>query len=315
MRIRRGLLFAGLFFIPVGVMTLLVRAGTISAASLADVWRFWPLVLIGIGIALLLGRSRAASVGIAIAALVLGILVGSAIASNGDWIATFSQCGSTTADSERIDRNGAFTASATIDLKLRCGTATLTTGPGDAWGLQARYDGAPPTVDEAPDRLQVQVPDGSGVRRNDWTITAPTGRFTVLRVASNAATGSFTLAGATLQGVTVQANAGDILVDGADATIGDIDVDINAGRARVTLAGTTEGRLQVNAGAIDLCVPSDANLTFDVADQLTFVTNLADRGLQQNGTTWTRSGSGGSVTLRIDGNAASFTLDPDGGCR
>ena len=194
MRIRRGLLFAGMFLIPVGVMTLLVRAGTIDAGSLADAWRYWPLILIGFGIALLLGRSRAASVGTAVAALVLGVLVGSAIASGGDWIGTFSQCGTTNADSEQITRSGTFTEAATIDLKLRCGTATLTTGPGDGWGLQARYEGVAPTIYEAADRLQVQVPDGSGVRRNDWTITAPTDRFGVLRVASNAATGSFILA-------------------------------------------------------------------------------------------------------------------------
>ena len=71
--IRRGLLFAGLFLIPVGAITLLVRAGTLDAEAFADIWRFWPLILIGFGIAILLGRSRVASVGTAIAAVVLGV--------------------------------------------------------------------------------------------------------------------------------------------------------------------------------------------------------------------------------------------------
>ena len=90
MRIRRGLLFAGLFLIPLGGMTLLVRAGTVDADALAGIWRLWPLILIGFGIALLLGRSRAASVGTAVAALTLGVLVGSAIASGNALVGSIS---------------------------------------------------------------------------------------------------------------------------------------------------------------------------------------------------------------------------------
>jgi hypothetical protein len=316
MRIRRGLLFAGLFLIPVGAMTLLVRAGTIDADAFADIWRFWPLILIGFGIAILLGRSRVASVGTAIAAVVLGVLVGGAIASGGPWIGTFGECGPASADAERIDKSGTFDGASTIDLDLRCGSLTLATAPGSAWQLGAAYEGAAPIVNESPTSLEVRTPDGSDVRHNDWTVNAPTDGFSRLNLRTNAATASVRLAGGDLAGVNVDANAGDVLIDGTGAGIGDIAVDVNAGRARVTLAGTTSGRLQVNAGAIDLCVPPDATLRFDVNDHLTFVTNLADRGLTQSGTSWTRTGTGAAtITLQIQGNAAAFTLDPDGGCR
>ena len=76
MRIRRGLLFAGLFLIPLGGMTLLVRAGTISANAFDDIWRLWPLILIGFGVALLLGRSRAASIGTAVAVAIAALVAG-----------------------------------------------------------------------------------------------------------------------------------------------------------------------------------------------------------------------------------------------
>jgi DNA-directed RNA polymerase beta subunit len=115
--------------------------------------------------------------------------------------------------------------------------------------------------------------------------------------------------------IGAEVNAGDILVDGREATIDTVEVDMNAGRARVALDGSVSGRLGVNAGAIDLCVPADASLRLEVNDQLTFVTNLAERGLSQAGTTWTRTGTGAAtIDLVIEGNAASFTLDPDGGC-
>ena len=110
-------------------------------------------------------------------------------------------------------------------------------------------------------------------------------------------------------------NAGDLLIDGTGATIGSIDASVNAGRLRVTLVGPTTGDLSVNAGAIELCVPPDAALSFEVTDQFTFATNVDDRGLTQDGDTWTRQGSGGLIDLSIEGNAASFTLDPDGGCK
>jgi hypothetical protein len=40
------------------------------------------------------------------------------------------------------------------------------------------------------------------------------------------------------------------------------------------------------------------------------------RHLTKSSTVWHRAGSGGStIHLKIEGNAASFTLNPSGGCR
>ena len=63
--------------------------------------------------------------------------------------------------------------------------------------------------------------------------------------------------------------------------------------------------------------PVRRGLRLSVNEQLTFVTNFAERGLQQAGTDWTRVGAAGApvIDLEIDGNVASLTLDPNGGCR
>ena len=93
---------------------------------------------------------------------------------------------------------------------------------------------------------------------------------------------------------------------------------MNAGRSRITLgSGPVTGNLSVNAGAIDLCVPSGSPLRIHLTDQITFAHNLDDRGLVKSGGTWTRSGSDAEslIDLTVDGAAASFTLDPEGGCR
>jgi hypothetical protein len=44
MRIRPGLLFWGIFFLLLGGIPLLVRAGVLDANVLADAWRLWPLL-------------------------------------------------------------------------------------------------------------------------------------------------------------------------------------------------------------------------------------------------------------------------------
>ena len=131
----------------------------------------------------------------------------------------------------------------------------------------------------------------------------------------NAGSASVVLGGATVARVTTDMNAGDLIIDGTGATIDRLDASLNAGRLRVTLAGPSSGDLSANAGAMELCVPPDAALRFDVEEQLTFTTNLDDRGLQRSGDTWTRAGSGPAIEFTVEGNAASFTLNPEGSCK
>jgi hypothetical protein len=114
-------------------------------------------------------------------------------------------------------------------------------------------------------------------------------------------------------------DAGDLLIDGASASISTLDIQMNAGRARIRLddAVPVTGQISMNAGALELCVPAGAELRLKTNDQLTFVTNLAQRGLTHEGDTWRRAGQPGSraIELSIEGNAANFNLDPDGGCK
>src|SRR5689334_12121154 len=118
MRVRRGLLFWGLFLIPLGGISLLVRAGVIDATRLADAWRLWPIILIGVGLAIVLGRSRAAVLATAVIALVLGTLGGAALAGGTTWIGAFSDCGSVRASDQHLVRDGSFDPGADVRLDL-----------------------------------------------------------------------------------------------------------------------------------------------------------------------------------------------------
>jgi hypothetical protein len=317
MRVRRGLLFWGLFLIPLGGLPLLVRAGVIDADRLVDAWRLWPLLIIGVGLAILVGRTRAAVVGTLVVALVLGTLGGAALASGNLWFGALSDCGFGRID-QHLEKSGSFDGPATVRLDLRCGSLDLGPGPAAGWTLSAGFAGPAPEIDAATDRLDVRIPGGSGDRRQEWTVRLLPGNVHDLDLTANAASAVVDLTGMKLDGIDAEMNAGDLRIDAANATVARLHATMNAGRIRLIVGSTAmTGDLSVNAGAIDVCVPDAVGLRFDVTDQLTFVTNLGARGLSRSGTVWTRAGTGGAPTvdIAVEGNAASFTLNPDGGCR
>ena len=314
MRIRRGLLFWGLFLIPMGLVPLLDRAGVLPDELFSDIWRWWPLLLIGLGVALLLGRTQAGLIGTAVIAIVLGTLVGTALTSGNLWVGGLTDCASAPDQSTVIDREGTFEGDASVSLDLDCGSVAITTQPGSAWQAHAAYRGPEPDVTATGTSLTLGSPDTGGPHRQDWTVALGTAALRELGLKVNAASSSVTLGGASLQSLDADVNAGDLRIDGSEATIDDIDAAVNAGRMRIRLVGPVSGDLSANAGAIELCVPPDAQLTLEVKEQFTFATNVDGRGLTQDGDTWTRPGTGGLIALSIEGNAASFTLDPDGGC-
>ncbi len=317
MRVRPGLLFWGIFFILLGGLPLLVRAGVLDPNALADLWRFWPLLLIALGIALILGRSRAGLLGTVIAATALGLVAGGALAAGTSGFGNLSGCGTPDAgSSQRFEQSGTFTGPATAQLDIDCGTLALSVVQGDGWRVEADHQGQPPSLQASDAELDVESPDGFGLRRQAWTVELPADRLRDLQVHANAGTTTATLAGAELSTLDVELNAGDVRIDATDARVGRVDISTNAGRVRLGVDSDTTGSMTANAGSLELCAPDDATLRIRVQEQLTFGHNLDDRGLTKSGETWTREGDDGApvIDLSVSGNAASFTLDPEGGC-
>ncbi len=317
MRIRRGPLFWGLLLIPLGAIPLLVRAGVLDAAQFADVGRFWPLILIGIGIATMLGRGRASVIGTAVIALTIGTLGGAALATGTTTFGVITDCAASPDQLASLTDEGAFDGDASsITIDLDCGTVDLSmvAGTTGAWTLDARYRNDPPVVSATGSSLDVRAPDGAS-QRQEWVVTVPPATLRTVTLTANAGAATLDLTGAGLDRLDADINAGDLRIAAGEATIDRLDVSINAGRARITLGSSVEGSLSANAGSIELCVPSDATLRLRVEDQFTFGQNLEDRGLSRDGETWTRPGASNVIiALDIEGNAANLSLDPEGGC-
>ena len=78
-----------------------------------------------------------------------------------------------------------------------------------------------------------------------------------------------------------------------------------------------DASMSVNAGSIDVCTADGVALSVTTNANITFSTNLDESGLTRAGDTWSTAGyaaAADQVHIDLEGNAASFTLNPKGGC-
>lgn len=327
MHIRRGFLGWGVFLILAGAIPLAVRAGYLDSDQIGRLWTLWPMILIGVGVGLILSRTRFGFLGGLIVAATLGLMVGGLLASG---ISTFSSgvCGQAAGTTAFPSREGTFSAAvASVDLELDCGNVTVAVAPGDTWRYEGQdANGVGPEDESTPSTLKIRTredgDDGPSWflgARETWQVTLPTTPRLGIDLHLNAGQATVDLAGATLGTVKLQLNAGAATVDlGSAASIDDLVFQLNAGSLGLTLPNVSvTGSVEANAGAVRLCAPPGAGLRLRTGDSIIASYDYAGHGLVQNGTTWTTPGYEGAsvqIDLRTAANAGSFTLDPEGGC-
>ena len=317
MRINTGFIFWGVALITAGVVALAVQAGAIAAESAEEVWRFWPVIIIVIGLAVIAARTQFAAIATVIAGLVVGGMAGTLVAGLPDGFSFGCEGDS----GETLTEEGSFEADATVELDLNCGELNVTTAAGSAWRVEARYGTDPPLINSTADTLRVESEAnfqllGFNEADQAWDVTLPTDPTLALSVDANAASSTLELDGATFSSLAVDANAGEVDIRLPGASVGEFSVEANAGSISIEVDDATEltGSVEMNAGSLDLCVPDGVGLAITMSDDnITFSHNLDELGLTRTGDVW-RSGTGDAITLSIEGNAASFTLNPEERC-
>lgn len=331
MRVDRGYLFWGIFFVLLGTIPLADRQGWIDVGGLGDVGRLWPLIIIGIGVAILVSRTRLALVATTVGALVLGALAGTALASFGGGVFDCVRTGAP--QLQRTSANGTLAPLSSVRVRIDCGDLAIDTGPGNDWTLDAGHAGAPPRVEASPSELGIRPADGAP-RRQDWALVVPAVLDT-LDVDSNAANATLRLAGVTLtrlftsanagdlrvmaptgrlDALTVDVNAADVNVQAPSVDVANLDVEANAASLELDFGGSVSGSIQGTAMSVRVCVPPTATLRIETGDELAFSHNLQSSGLSRVGDVWERTGTGPRIALRVGGTASSFTLDQTGAC-
>ena len=317
--VNRGLVFWGVALITAGVVALAIQAGAIAADDAQELWRFWPVALIAIGLAVIAARTPLALVATLVAALVVGGLGGTLVSGVPEGF-SFG-CGGE--PDELVTEEDSFGGDASVTLDFSCGDLAVSTAPGSDWAVEARYSGgSAPEITADGDSLRVAAEGGGVFGMSDahqaWEVTLPTDETLDLSVDANAASSALDLDGATLSGLSVDSNAGDVTLRLAGASVDELSVDANAGSISIETDDETRlaGGVEMNAGSLELCVPDGVVFAITLADDnITFSHNLDDSGLIREGDTWvTGDDAVPSITLQVDGNAASFTLNPEDGC-
>jgi hypothetical protein len=324
MHINRGLLFWGLALITAGLVALAAQQGIVDRSALADGWRLWPVVLIAIGLAIVLSRTTFAAVGTVIAALVVGIAGGTLIAVGPGVVS----CGGEPVSPNTFD--GDFELpKATVELELSCGSLDVALADGTSWvAVGSTVNDGPPVIESSVGALHIR--SGSeglpfGRDRQKWTLSLGRETSYDLSASLNAVDSNLHLANGTFDSLALNPNAGSLHIDFSGADVTDLDVSLNAGSMSIVADEGTDlvGTISANAGSIDFCAPMTAQrfegaaLRFTVDANLTFSHNLDESGLEQSGDSFTTPGFETAVRridLRLEGNASSFTLNPEEGC-
>ncbi len=328
MHVNRGLLGWGVFFLAVGLVPLAVHGGALDAAIASRAWELWPLLLVGAGLSLALRSTALASLGNIVVGLTFGLMAGGLVVGGVGSI-PITACGSSGAPQGPGGQplTGALGASASVDLSADCGTLTVSPQPGSQWSITSLAGtGRDPDVVEANDsRLRVNFGAQRGFTFGDpagrWEARLPQDPTIGLNLAVNAGSAKVSLGGAHVRslGATVNAGAASIDLGGAIGTTS-VSGSANAGSLSLALptpVGTLTGSLSANAGSVRICSPAGVPLRIRVSDQPLGSTNFAQRGMTQDGTTWTRGawdGAASRIDLTASANLGSITLDPEDGC-
>ena len=242
MHIRRGFLGWGVFLILAGAVPLLVRSGYLTSDQIGHLWQLWPLIIIGIGVGLILSRTRFDFVGGLIVAATFGLMLGGVL-SLGSIPLTRGVCGQQAGSVAFPSRDGTFAGSGGIELRLDCGNMHVSVAPGNTWHLDGTdADGHGPDVTSSDSKLTVHSPDHGGAAfwafgpRDLWNVKVPDASTIDLDLQLNAGEATVDLAGASLAGVDVELNAGSATVDmGSAKAIKTLDTTLNAGSSGLTL--------------------------------------------------------------------------------
>jgi hypothetical protein len=326
MHIRRGYLSWGVFLILTGAVPLAARSGYLTDDQIGRLWTLWPLILVGVGIGLILSRTRFDFIGGIIVAATLGLMAGGFLSSG---IGTFSMgaCGQDAGATAFPSRDGTFPASGgSVDIEADCGNVTIGVAAGDGWHLEGEdADGIGPDIEATAATLRVAPQDDGGApfwtlgKRDTWRVTIPTAVQTDVDLQLNAGQATVDLSGALVGTVGLRLNAGSATIDLESAeAVGGIDIQLNAGSLGLTLPHvSTTGTIHANAGAVRLCAPPGVALKLHTQESIVASYDYNDHGLVQDGSTWTTPGfdtAPQKIELRTEANAGSFVLDPEDGC-
>ncbi|HEX9550878.1 MAG TPA: hypothetical protein VF971_07270 [Candidatus Limnocylindrales bacterium] len=317
MTVNRRFLYWGVLFVAFGGVIVAADADLVSESTILNALAFWPLILIAVGVAILVRRSRYSLGAWLIAAALPGLAVGGALAAAPRFAI---DC----LDADRpilTTEAGELTTPATVAIGAACGSLRIDTAEGHAWQLVAGDDRATATVDAVGSRLSIDAGNNGGWaaelgRSPTWLLTLPTSAMTNLELNLNAGESTVDLDGAVIGALRLDTNAGSTTIDATGATLEVVDASVDLGSMSIALpSGDLTGSLDVNLGELKVCVPRDVGLRVTQGDDLG---DVRYNGLEQHRGAWQSPDyeqAAYHADLLVNVSLGSLEFNPIGGCK
>ncbi|RPH36599.1 MAG: hypothetical protein EHM90_01630 [Chloroflexi bacterium] len=316
--VSRGAVFWGAAFVTAGVVVLAIQQGWISEDVLGQAAQWWPLFLIGAGVAIIFAGTLGV-IATAAAGVLLGLLVGGLIGGGAN-IST--ACGPGEPGPLQAYQDGSFSGAADVEIDLNCVTLVVAGGPGNDWSLEADEESADRidfSVDE--DSFDLQADDTLvTTQRLNVSVAIPADESTNVSSSLNAGEATFDLSDGQWGGVDLSGNAVAIHVDLSGADADSFQASMNAGAMDILLSSETgleSLELSANAGSFEVCAAEDLGLSITIGSNVATGHNLEEAGLTEDGNVWRTPGYASADTqidVTFSGNAAAFTLNREGDC-
>jgi hypothetical protein len=317
--VSRGAVFWGTAFVTAGLVVLAIQQGWISDDILGQAAQWWPLFLIGAGVAIIFAGALGV-IATAAAGILLGLLVGGLI---GGGLNASNACGPGEPGPLQGYQVGSFSGRADVEIDLNCVTLQVAGGSGTDWSVETDEDSADRLdFSSTDDGFTLQADDTVvvGTHRLNVGVTIPAEEGTNLSSSLNAGEATFDLSDGQWGEVDLSGNAVAIHVDlsGADADSFQASMNAGAMEIQLTIDSALEAlELSANAGSFEVCAAEDIGLEVTVGSSVATGHNLDEAGLTQDGDVWRTPGFSSADTqieIMFSGNAAAFTLNPQGGC-
>ena len=265
-------LFA-LLLIAVGVVLLLQNLGVLNWDLWLETWRFWPVLLIAIGVGLVLGqRLRWLSMGI-VAALLAGSIAGAALLSESSGDVDVDRFTVPLDDARSLDLWVGFgLGSLTID-SLPDGSPNLVEARFEsrcaAPDIRVGRDGGAVSLDIEREDLDAQMDTGGLAlcfRDADWRLSLSRVPEVTIDLGLGAASIDLDLTDLKTRSLYVDGGAASVEIR-MPANAGDVDAEINAGAASIDVR-IPQGMEAHIVNATDLS-------SFDVSSRFPGISNRA----------------------------------------
>jgi hypothetical protein len=322
MRINRSLLNWGVFLIALGGIPLAVQQGWVDSSIAGDLWRLWPLILVGIGLGLILRWTPLAWFGGALVAGTFGLIFGALIA--GGFSGISSACvGSGTGDTVTTEDSDLASGTAfRVDLELTCGELEVERASGSTWEVVAVHDPEePPAIEGTTAELRVTQHSTDDFfvlgqqTRNDWRVELPATAAITMSTTLNGAEARIDLGDGPVAAFDATFNASDAELDLGTATAPQplrLDLTLNASSGKVALpAASVVGNVTLNASSLELCIPESVEARVEVEATLA-ADDLGQSGLVKNGDRWETAGYATAATrvdLSITSTVSSLSVE------